>query len=204
MNNHKLTIDLILSNKPRSFQIANVTETGVSDCHKLITTFMKSYISRLKPKNVHYRCYKNFNEEKFHSDLTEADFSFKTSNLDENYSVLTNVFSNIVNIPAPLKKIILRGNDAPFMNKELRKAIYTRSRLRNRYFKNPPKRMKRPMKEGRKSITQHFSKITSKGIMTNKQFWKTMKPFLTNKGCLENNDIILLDDESLMITNDTC
>ena len=132
MNNHKLTIDLILSNKPRSFQIANVTETGVSDCHKLITTFMKSYISRLKPKNVHYRCYKNFNEEKFHSDLTEADFSFKTSNLDENYSVLTNVFSNIVNIPAPLKKVILRGNDTPFMNKELRKAIYTRSRLRNR------------------------------------------------------------------------
>ena len=28
-----------------------------------------------------------------------------------------------------------------------------------------------------------------------------MKPFLTNKGCLENNDIILLDGEE-MITND--
>ena len=55
MNNHKSTIDLILTNKPRSYQITNVTETGVSDCHKLILTFMKSYISRLKPKNVHYR-----------------------------------------------------------------------------------------------------------------------------------------------------
>ena len=53
----------------------------------------------------------------------------------------------------------------------------------------------------RKSITQHFSKITNKGIMTNKQFWKTVKPFLTNKGCLKNNDIILLDGEE-MITND--
>ena len=31
-----------------------------------------------------------------------------------------------------------------------------------------------------------FSKITSKGITTNKQFWKTTKPFLTNKGCLDN------------------
>ena len=28
-----------------------------------------------------------------------------------------------------------------------------------------------------------------------------MKPFLTNKGCLENDDIILLDGEE-MITND--
>ena len=37
--------------------------------------------------------------------------------------------------------------------------------------------------------------------MANKQFCKTMEPFLTNKGCLENNDIILLDGEE-MITND--
>ena len=139
MNNHKSTIDLILANKPRSFQITNVTETDVSDCHKLITTFMKSYIFRLKPKNVHYRSYKNFNEEKFLSDVKETDFSFKTSNPDENYSVLTNIFSNnIVNIHAPLKKKILGGNEAPFMNKELRKTIYT-SRLRNRYLKNPTK-----------------------------------------------------------------
>ena len=92
---------------------------------------MKSHISRLKLQNVYYRNYKNFNEEKFFSDVKEADFSFASSNPDENYSVLTNVFSNIVNKHAPLKKKILRGNDAPFMNKELRKEIYTRSRLRN-------------------------------------------------------------------------
>ena len=41
INNHKLTIDLILTNKPQSFQITNVTETGVSDYHKLITAFIK-------------------------------------------------------------------------------------------------------------------------------------------------------------------
>ena len=65
---------------------------------------MKSSISRLKPKNVYYRSYKNFNEEKFLSDVEEADFSFKISNPDENYSALTNVFPNIVNKHAPLKK----------------------------------------------------------------------------------------------------
>ena len=37
--------------------------------------------------------------------------------------------------------------------------------------------------------------------MANKEFWKTIKHFLTNKGCLDNNDIILLDGEK-MITND--
>ena len=37
-NNHKSTIDLILTNNPRSFQITYVTETCVSDSDKLITT----------------------------------------------------------------------------------------------------------------------------------------------------------------------
>ena len=117
MNNHKSAIDLILINKPRSFHITNVTETSISDCHKLITTFMKSHISRLKPQNLHYRSYKYSSEEKFLIDVKEADFSFKTSNPDENYLVLTNVFSNIVNKHAPLKKKkkILRRNDAPFI-----------------------------------------------------------------------------------------
>ena len=71
---------------------------------------MKSYISRYKLKKVHYRSYKNFNEEKFISDVKETDFSFKTRIPDENYSVLTNVFSNIVNKNAPLKKKTLRGS----------------------------------------------------------------------------------------------
>ena len=97
---------------------------------------MKSHISHLKQQNGHYRSYKSFNEEKFLSDIKEANFSFKTSNPDENlFLFLTNTFSNIVNIHGPLKKKILRGNDVPFMNKELRKAMYTRSWL----SKNPTK-----------------------------------------------------------------
>ena len=77
------------------------------------------------------------------------DFSLKTSNPEENYSIPTNVFSNIFKIHAPLKMKILRGNDSSFMNKELRKAIYTRSRLINRYFKNPTKENETPYKKQR-------------------------------------------------------
>ena len=60
---NKSTIDLLLTNKPMSFQLTNTTETGLSDCHKLISSFMKSYISRLKRKTIFYRNYKNFDEE---------------------------------------------------------------------------------------------------------------------------------------------
>ena len=50
--NDKSAIDLLLSNKPMSFQEPNNTETGLSDCHMLISSFMKSYISGLKRKTI--------------------------------------------------------------------------------------------------------------------------------------------------------
>ena len=37
--------------------------------------------------------------------------------------------------------------------------------------------------------------------MANKEFWKTIRPFLTNKGCLENSDIMLINDDE-MVTDD--
>ena len=57
-NSHKSTIDLILTNKPSSFQKTMATETGLSDFHKLVSTFFKSHYTRLKPKIVYYRNYK--------------------------------------------------------------------------------------------------------------------------------------------------
>ena len=49
-NSHKSTIDLILTNTPSSFKKTMATETGLSDFHKLVSTFLKSHYARLKPK----------------------------------------------------------------------------------------------------------------------------------------------------------
>ena len=167
---HKSTIDLFLTNIPRSFQFPSVTETGLSDYHRLITTFMKSYLSILKPKINHYRNFKRFDEQKFIDDIKNADFSFETDDPNENYSALTNTFSLIVEMHAPLKKKMVRGNHAPFITKDLRKAIYTRSRLKIKYIKNPSKVNQKLYKRQRnkcvsirkKSMKQYFSNITSK------------------------------------------
>ena len=147
--NNKSTIDLLLTNKPRSFQVTNTTETVLSDCHKLISSFMQSYISRLKPKTIYYRNYKNFDEEKFVKDVKAADFSFSNNDPNENYSVLSDTFSKLVDRHAPLKMKIQRGNHAPFISKEMRKAIYTRSRLRNKFCKNPSEENERKYNENR-------------------------------------------------------
>ena len=43
--NHKSTIDLFTANKPNIFQHMNITETGLSDFHKMIGTFFKATIT---------------------------------------------------------------------------------------------------------------------------------------------------------------
>ena len=49
-------------------------------------------------------------------------------------------------------------------------------------------------------MTQYFSNITSNGLVTNRKFWKIIETFLTNKGFLDNSDIMLSGDNET--TND--
>ena len=51
---------------------------------------------------------------------------------NQNYQSLTKTFSTIVYKHAPLKKKIVRGNQALFITKEFQKTIYTRNRLKNK------------------------------------------------------------------------
>ena len=139
-NSHKLTIDLFFTNKPLSFQGTSTTETGLSNCHKLISTFTRSFVSRVKPKIIFFRNYETkFDQTKFLSDLKNTNFSFTSADPNENYLFLTNSFSRIVEKHVPLKKKTLRRNHAPFVSKGLRKPINTRSRFRNRFLKKQTK-----------------------------------------------------------------
>ena len=131
--------DLFFSNKPLSFQGTSTAETGLRDCDKLISIFMRSFVSCLKPKIILFRNYKKSDETKFLSDLKNINFSFTSANPNENYLFLTNSFSKTVEKHVPLKKKTLRGNHAPFASKELRKAICTRRRFRNNFLKKPDK-----------------------------------------------------------------
>ena len=134
---HKPTTDLVLSNKGNCFQKTKVTETALSDFHKLINIFLRSHFSRLKPIAIYYRNYKKFNEQNFLEDVKNKNFYFNSDDPNDNYELITDLFSKIVNKHAPLKKKFLRDNQVPFTNKELHKAIYDRSRLRNRFCKTP-------------------------------------------------------------------
>ena len=86
-------------------------------------------------------------------------------------------------------KNAVRGHHAPFITESITKAVYSRSRLKTKFIKNHSEMNKKLYKRqlinvfqsGKKSIKQNFSNITSKDIVTNREFWKTMKLFVTKK-----------------------
>ena len=48
---HESSIDVFLTNIPRKFKKSFSLELGISDCHKIIGSFLKTIISSLKQKN---------------------------------------------------------------------------------------------------------------------------------------------------------
>ena len=71
------------------------------------------------------------------NDVTKLKFELGLKDPHEGYYIITNNFLKVVIKHAPLKKKTIRGNNAPYMNKEFRKAIYTRTRTKNKFLKNP-------------------------------------------------------------------
>ena len=88
------------------------------------------------------------------------------------------------------------------MNNEIFKAIMTRTRLRNRFLKNRRNRNRGLFRKQRnlcvsllrKSKKDYFSNLNEKQITDNKSFWKTVKPFLSNK--VQFSERINLTDEN--------
>ena len=201
------SIDVILTNKHRSFMHTKVLETGISDHHKFIVTVMKTKFTKLNPKTVTYRNYKKFNKALFEKELQEM--LLETKNLS--CSNFENLFLQVLEKHAPSKEKIIRGNERPFMNKKLKTAIMKRSNLKNKYHKNNSLINKNNYTKMRnycvslvkKNKKNYYSNLNTKDITDNKKFWKTVKPMFTDKVkhteniTLINNDTIISDKQSI-------
>ena len=131
---------------------------------------------------------------------------YKSNN--EMYSTFTKVFRLVLDKHAPLKVKKVRENQGLFMTKELSKAIMNKSKIRNKYQKWPSRENFLVLKEAKKFCNKltksvkkaYFRKATGKGFVTNKAFWKTLKPFLTSKGFLAN-ETIAIENKGKIVTD---
>lgn len=112
-------------------------------------------------------------------------------------SLLLDVFDR----HAPLKSKIIKYRGAPYMHSELRKAIFRRNMLKNSFLKHKSNakwekyRIMRNLcvKMRKKAIRDYFQRKCSERT-SGPDFWKTIKPFLSNKNLNGHENIILLEN----------
>ena len=136
---HESSIDVILTNRPNIFKNTFSYELGISDCHKMIGTYLKTTLPILKPKKMFYRSFKNLNINLLMADLKSSFNSISFDNTDNAFDQLIEHIKNILDKHAPLKQKVIRGNQNRFMNKDLAKAIMVRSKLKSKYQKTKNK-----------------------------------------------------------------
>ena len=82
-NYEKLScIDLILTDRPKSFQRYHIVGTKLSEFHKITVTALKIYFKRQDLRVIHYRDYKKFNTKGFRQDFFA---SLHKENVDINH-----------------------------------------------------------------------------------------------------------------------
>ena len=197
-------IDLLLTNKNRSFKFTNAFETGLSDHHLMIYTMFRTTFEKIKPIDLRYRSFKKFDSNKVANDLLD------TMSAVNQYDQFESSLLNTLNTHAPIKTKKLRSNTKPFTNQILRKAISVRSKLKNIANKTGldsdlekyKKQRNYVVSLNRKTQKAFFKDLNPNNIQTSKSFFQTFKPYFSKKyTCseklllIENNKIISDDKD---------
>ena len=117
-------IDLLIANSKFSFLRTNSLKTGLSDNH-IINAILKTKFEKFELKKSIYRNFKQYDSEKFKLDICNSMFPIRTHTFGKKFNL-------ILGKRAAKKTKPLRGKQNPYFNKNLRKQIMVRSRLRNK------------------------------------------------------------------------
>ena len=149
--------------------------------------------------------YKHFNNERFRDDLlseiSNSYLEFDNNSFDEFF----NMCRSKLDQHAPQKQTYARGNHMPFMNKALSKKIMKRIKLRNKFLKERIDESKKRYTSQRnylasllkKTKKNYYNSLNEKDVSDNKTFWKTVKPFLSDK-IVSKEQILLVENDEII------
>lgn len=172
----------------------------------MVSLQIKGKLNVRKQSFKHCRSFKNFNHEQFLADLqTEIAPNVPSTDVNRTYDHFEMSFKNIVNKHAPLKKRRVLNHPVPYINKQLRQAIYKKRMLHNRYKHTPTQQAWEKYKTQRNIVTK-LKKTSIKtyflerctGGPKSKSFWPTIKPFLSNKGNNTTRDVIIQEGNKII------
>ena len=104
-----------------------------------------------------------------------------------------------------LKKRYVRANQSPFMNKTLSKEIMKRSRSRNKFLNTKSDIDRKAYNKQHNYVVSllrnekknFYSSLDTKAVIDNRTFWKTVKPFLSEK-VTKRSKINLVEEDKII------
>ena len=123
--------DHILTNNPKSFFKAETIYPGLSDFHEMVSSVFKLHFLKTKDNEILYTNFKHLKEGTFNRGLQKR----LSAESVEKYSSFQKKFLGVLNKHPPLKKKVVRPNQAPYVTKTLRKTIMKRSYSEKVHFK---------------------------------------------------------------------
>jgi len=206
-------IDVMLVTKRRKFISSFSENTGISDHHNIIGGILRQHKPAPKTKRVSFRNLGRINYDNLKDELIQSDIPgeiMSSSDVHAAYSKMETKLCNLLDKHAPKKQKTLKRNDFHCMSKVLRKAIYHRNKLRNKYYKyrtsnylNQYKIQRNKVTTiKRKEITRYFEEKCKEGTK-NKDFWKAVKPLFSKSRTkletipLRENDEIITDSRKV-------
>jgi hypothetical protein len=200
-------IDVIITNTPERIACHLNTFVGVSDFHNLICASTKLHAPKILARKIMYRSYKNFDIETYENDLYNTPFQICNifDDVDDAMWCHNVLLNGVINQHAPLKKKLLKRPQVPYMNSSLRKAVNCKAMLRRKYFKNRCNSTWEKYKNQRNYVTRlkrlsiknYFDKKCST-TSNSKDFWTTVRPFISDKNKSGAHVIQLLENDKLL------
>ena len=203
-------LNLILTCQECDFKKVCNFGTGISDVHNFIAVQLNCDLPKMFPKKKLCRSFKNFDVTNFLQDLENQNLDMSNfDNVNSAYDHFSKCFNEVAEKHAPFKERKILPKQVPYMNSELKRAIYRKKMLYNKFQKYNKSKNWEAYRRQRNYVT----KLKSKSINTyviercaggpkSKDFWPTVKPFLTNKGNVNQKDTVLSENDVLITKQD--
>ena len=200
-------VDVILTNKPRFFFNAVNFGCDISDWHNLIGVVVKGATARVEKRRINYRSYKKFEEKEFNDDVGRIPFhaAYVFDDVDDIYWAHELLLTGVINEHAPIKERETKVRKPAYMNGNLRRAVFKKHMLFNKYKKGKTsadwelyrKQRNYVTKLKKASMRVYFYERCAGGPKS-KDFWPTIKPFLSKKGSDGGSEVILNENDQVI------
>ena len=207
-------LDVILTNAKTNCIRPQNFATGVSDCHNMIGTLININIPKFEKQKIQYRSFRTLDVNALNNDLQNVKLLYhedgnENCSIDNMYDKFESDIVSIFDKHAPIKQAYVREKQLPYMNRKLRKAIYDKKRLHNKYLKCKNGKTWEKYRKSRnlvnklkkQSINTYFQERCVGGCKS-ANFWSTIKPYLSKRSNQGQSKIILTEDNEA-ISNDS-